>query len=114
MGGDGVSLPTVLIQMGNVAKTLARNQQAASTASNSLAPQDREEVRDQKKISATHKAEKQTLERRRDEKRRGKKAALGPGEDPAQDAAQEDLDDEAPAEDRGEQPGLGALIDRKA
>ena len=113
MGGDGVSMPTVLSQLGNVAKTLARNQQAANTAGSSLATHEKEELQDLKKIPKTQKAEKQTLERRRDRSRRGKPDATKPFDETEVEASSEDPDADERDEARAE-PIIGALIDRKA
>lgn len=114
MGGDGVSMPTILSQLGNVAKTLARNQQSANTSSGVLAPNDREEIRDLKKVPEAEKAENRILERRRDDSRRRHKS--GGNDDQDDPAAQEDPAEEASGDPSGTGagPGLGSFIDRKA
>ncbi len=109
MQGDGVSMPTVLSQLANVAKSQARSQQAASTGANELPPQDKDALQPLKKVPEAEKAEKSAIGERQDGGRR-RKRKRGPRE-------QEGADDEtSPEQAPATQPqgGLGVLIDRKA
>jgi hypothetical protein len=112
MGGDGVSMPTVLSQLGNVAKTVAKNQQAASTSAGTLAPSDKKELQDLKKIPEVQKPENRTLERRRKDTSSGNKDRQGQGE--------QSMDANPPESDDGQrqvtdaEPGIGNFIDRMA
>lgn len=110
MSGDGVSMPTVLSQLGNVAKAQARSNQAASTGTSALPVQDKEELQPLKKVPESEKAQKQTLEPRRDGDRRKQRR-------PEEPDSHVDKDEEPPAasDDHGPaESGLGLLVDRKA
>jgi len=109
VAGDGVSLQTNIAQLGNVAKTQARGQQAGGVAPGQAPTRD-EDVQPLQKVRETEKSEKEKLdpEARRERDRRRRQAG-----DPAAGDDEADGDDEENPDGR-EAPHLGGLIDTKA
>jgi hypothetical protein len=109
MAGDGVSLPTNLVQLGNLAKTQARGP-TATHGPNVAQELQKQDVTPLAKVKETEKAEQDAVdpdEDRREEKKRKRRE----DEDQSVEARADDSEDETPAEDPG---GLGGLIDTKA
>ncbi|MDY0110437.1 MAG: hypothetical protein RBT60_10930 [Candidatus Krumholzibacteria bacterium] len=119
MSGDGVSMPTTLSQLGQVAKAQARTQQTGATAAGPTHTHEKENVHPLRKVSELEKKDKQAIDdgrqnggRRHD--RHGESAAdedqaamLDAPTDGAEDTDEEDTPP-------GAEPGLGFLIDTKA
>ena len=119
MGGDGVSMPTTLSQLGQVAKTQARAQQAGATAAGPTHIHEKEDVRPLRKVSEAEKKDKQTIDdgRQNGGRRHDRHGESATDEDqaamldaPADGAEDTDAEDPPP----GAEPGLGILIDTKA
>jgi hypothetical protein len=112
MSGDGVSLQTSLVQLGNVAKTTARSTQAPHGATPANEPADRREIAKLHRVNETDKTERQQVDpdRRREQEHRKDHADDGNGgaETAAAGVAA------APEEDAAHALGVGGLIDRKA
>jgi hypothetical protein len=112
MSGDGVSLPTTLSQLGQVAKAQARSQQTAAPAGAQTA-QEKDELQPVQKVKEAEKKGKGTVGRRQEgEGRPRREAGVATSrhdpDDP--DGEQEPEPGEAVPGD----PGLGGLIDTKA
>jgi hypothetical protein len=76
MPGDGVSLPTTLAQMGNVAKTQARGQQSSPQVTPFSEQKDsKDEIRIQR-VKETMEAEKNRVTRQDEEKDKRKRRRL--------------------------------------
>ena len=76
MSGDGVSLPTTLAQMGNVAKTQARGQQSSPQVTPfSEQKADGDELRIQR-VKETSETEKSRVKRQDEEKDKRKRRRL--------------------------------------
>lgn len=76
MPGDGVSLPTSLAQMGNVAKTQARGQQTAPQVTPFSEQKDGQEDLKVQRVKETTKAEKNRVTDRDEEKDKRKRRRL--------------------------------------
>lgn len=76
MPGDGVSLPTSLAQMGNVAKTQARGQQTAPQVTPFSEQKDGQEELKVQRVAETTEAEKNRVTRRDEEKDKRKRRRL--------------------------------------
>ena len=76
MPGDGVSLPTSLAQMGNVAKTQARGQQTAPQVTPFSEQKDGQEELKVQRVKETTEAEKNRVTRGDDEKDKRKRRRL--------------------------------------
>ena len=73
MAGDGVSLPTTIAQMGNVAKSQARGQQAAQPTAPFAEQLDKNEDLKVQRVKETNEAEKRRIdpdEERKDKRKR--------------------------------------------
>jgi len=119
MPGDGVSLPTTLAQMGNVAKTQARGQQSSPQVTPFSEQKDNQEELRIQRVNETMETDKNRVTRQDEEKDKRKRRRLkrnrkktrgqvGPGlkegENPdatKRDGSQGELDEET----------LGSLID---
>ncbi len=76
MPGDGVSLPTSLAQMGNVAKTQARGQQSAPQVTPFSEKKEGQEELKVQRVTETKEAEKNRVTRRDEEKDKRKRRRL--------------------------------------
>lgn len=76
MPGDGVSLPTSLAQMGNVAKTQARGQQTAPQVTPFSEQKDGQDELKVQRVKKTTEAEKNRVTRRDEEKDKRKRRRL--------------------------------------
>ena len=124
MSGDGVSLPTTITQLGQLAKAQARSQQAATQTPGSLPAEDKEHLQPVRKVNQTEPKGKRTLQRRQQGGGRQPDADTGrpadedrQEDDPVQrlDHDDDDPDSEPEPDDRAlSTPGLGGLIDTKA
>jgi len=76
MPGDGVSLPTTLAQMGSVAKTQARTQQAAPQVTPFSEQKDEKNELKVQRVKETTKAEKSRVAADQDEKDKRKRRRL--------------------------------------
>ena len=116
MSGDGVSLPTTISQMGSVAKTQARGQQAAQQTTpltEQLAKSEQLKVR---RVGETGEAEKRSVDpdaekqdkrqQRRLRRQRKRRAAEKREEDANRDDAAQDGD--------ADPERIGSLIDLRA
>lgn len=119
MPGDGVSLPTSLAQMGNVAKAQAKGQQSAPQVTPFSEQKDgREELKVQR-VKETTKAEKNRVTRRNEEKDRRKQRRLNRsrkkanlhGEDHLLQSGDQDAPDRNNGDAEATEETLGALID---
>ncbi len=114
MSGDGVSMPTQLAQIGSVAKTQARVQQAAQPASPFSEQLEKNDELKAQRIKEAKEAEKSKVDpdedrrQRRKKRRRRKKLLQGrpEGEQPKSQA--EDLEKDDNEEE------LGLLVDLRA
>lgn len=111
MAGDGVSLPTTIAQMGSVAKTQARGQQAAQPAVPFADQLDKRDDLKIQRVKELDKAEQQRInpdeekekdKRRRRRLRRNRKVLAG--DQDGQEGGQDEERDE-------EQEQVGQLID---
>ncbi len=105
-------MPTQLAQIGSVAKTQARNQQAAQPATNFHEQQDKDDSLKAQRVKETEKAQQQKVDpdedrRRERRKRRQQKQALQALEESGPDALHND-------EENPEEEELGRLIDMRA
>jgi hypothetical protein len=124
MSGDGVSLPTTLAQIGQVAKTQARSQQASVPTAGQLPDQDKEQLQPIRKVQEAQAKGKKTIKRRQEGSPRQDSRGRADDEDDADQAeaarrrgdeadGRRDHDpDEEPA--AGPIPDLGVHIDIKA
>jgi hypothetical protein len=124
MSGDGVSLPTTLAQIGQVAKTQARSQQTGVHTTGQLPDQDKDQLQPIRKVQEAEAKGKKTVKRRQEGSQRHDSRGRAEGEDDADQAAAahrrgEEADghrehdpDEEPA--AAPIPELGAHIDIKA
>lgn len=105
MAGDGVSLPTNLIQLGNVAKTQARGhgQTHGPTVGQDLQKQDVPAV---DRVRETEKAEQGNVDPDKERERKRKEARKA--------EADADADDDDTRDSEDSIAGLGGLIDIKA
>lgn len=104
MAGDGVSLPTNLIQLGNVAKTQARGhgQTQGPNVGQELQKQDVPAV---DRVREAEKAEQGSVDPEKERERKRKEARK----------ARAEADDDDDTRDSDEEiAGLGGLIDTKA
>jgi hypothetical protein len=118
MSGDGVSLPTTLSQLGNVAKAQARGQQTAPQVTPFSEQKDeRDEIKVQR-VKETSPSEKNRVAREGDENdkrkrrrlKRNRKQLAGAPAETATDDESEGKQDES--EDPGtDQDVMGSLID---
>ena len=107
MAGDGVSLQTSLIQLGNVAKSQSRSQQAHAVPPGQNAAMPKDEVQPLKKVREADKAEKAKIDPDEERSRKEKENADGAVRS-GEDVENDDERDEAAA------AGLGGLVDIKA
>jgi len=111
MAGDGVSLQTNIAQLGNLAKSQSKAQQAGAVNPDQARELDKEDVKPLEKVRETEKAEKKQVdakeERAQDRRRRRRLRRQAA----AADAEEEEQD---PEEAETVQPGLGGLVDTKA
>ncbi len=109
MAGDGVSLQTNITQLGNLAKSQSKAQQAGAVNPDQANQLDKEDVKPLEKVREAEKAEKKKVdekeERARKRRRRGKDDEHG---------ADEDDEERDPDENPAREPGLGGLVDTKA
>lgn len=114
MSGDGVSLQTSLVQLGNVAKTTAKAAQPGHGATPAHEPAERREEARLKRVNDAEKTERQHV----DPDRRREKNEQQARQNHADDGAPPDPDGQPqvhPEESSdGEHSGLGGLFDRKA
>ena len=112
MSGDGVSLQTNLVQLGNVAKTTARSTQAPHGATPGSESADRRETARLHRVNEAEKAERQHVDpdhhRERDQRQNHPDDALAGAE------AEIAGPPTASQEDEARTPGVGGLFDRKA
>lgn len=119
MSGDGVSLPTTITQLGQLAKAQARSQQAGTNTPGNMPAEDKKDLQPVRQVKEAEPKGKRTLQR----KREGGGRQTGQDADPADD--QDRLEDELAPEpdcdqdteqdpDAAPSPGLGGLIDTKA
>lgn len=108
MAGDGVSLPTTLAQLGNLARTQARGP-TATHGPNVAQELQKQDVTPVNKVAETEKSEQDGVDpdEQRKQERRGKKN--GSRSEDAALAESDDTEDEYPDE-----CGLGGVIDIKA
>ena len=119
MPGDGVSLPTTLAQMGNVAKTQARGQQSPPQVTPFSEQKDGQEELKVQRVKETAEAEKNRLSRRDEEKdkrkrrrlRRTRKKGKLSGDQSLGNPETADHRDEDSREPNSEEEMLGGLID---
>jgi hypothetical protein len=120
MSGDGVSLPTSLAQMGNVAKTQARGQQSAPQVTPYSEQKGSQEELRVRRVAESTEAEKNRVKRQDEEKdkrkrrrlrRAGKKALNrdGKGRGHGEEQDSPDSGESQPAHDNA----LGSLIDKR-
>jgi hypothetical protein len=112
MSGDGVSLQTNLVQLGNVAQSTGKSTQAPHGATPANEPADRRETAKLRRVNESDKTERQHVDpdrRRERDHRQGRpeEAPAGAEADPA--AAPTEAEGEA-----GPAAGVGGLFDRKA
>jgi hypothetical protein len=112
MSGDGVSLQTNLVQLGNVAKTTARSTQSPHGASPANEPAERRETAKLHRVNEADKTARQHVDpdrrRERDQRQNHPDDPLASAEPGV--AAQPTT----PEEDPAHAPGVGGLFDRKA
>ena len=108
MAGDGVSLQTSVLQLGNVAKNQSRSQQASAVPPGQNAAMLKDEVQRLQKVSESEKAEKAGVDPD-EERARGRRKKNTAGHDGTDD----DVDDEN-EHDEAVAAGLGGLVDIKA
>jgi hypothetical protein len=119
MPGDGVSLPTSLAQMGNVAKTQARGQQTAPQVTPFSEQKDGQDELKVQRVNETTEAEKNRVTRRDEEKDKRKRRRLKRFRKKANIAEEEyrlnrENSESCEGEDQApdtEEETLGALID---
>ena len=112
MAGDGVSLPTTIAQMGNVAKTQARGQQSAVPVTPFSEQMDKEEALKIQRVKETAAAEKNRVnpDESREDKRKRRRLRRNRKQLEQHDETEEASDDtEEDANPEEEQ--LGCLID---
>ena len=114
--GDGVSLPTTLAQMGSVAKTQAKGQQAATQTTPFADQLNKDDDLKVQRVQETNESQKQKLDpnggnadkrKRRRLKRNRKQFADGSAD------LENDNDDGSSAESQPEAEQLGVLIDMR-
>jgi hypothetical protein len=112
MSGDGVSLQTNLVQLGNVAKTTARSTQAGHGATPGSEAADRRETAKLHRVNETEKTERQHVDpdRRRERDHRENR----PDDPPASAEPEVAGTLTVLEEDEVRAPGVGGLFDRKA
>jgi hypothetical protein len=112
MSGDGVSLQTNLVQLGNVAKTTARSAQAPHGATPGTEPADRRETAKLHRVNEAEKADRQHIDA--DRRREREHRQDHPDDPPAttQTAAAEPTTESD--EDAAPAAGVGGLFDKKA
>jgi RecA/RadA recombinase len=113
MAGDGISLPTTIAQMGSVAKTQAKGQQAAQPAAPFAEQIDKKDDLKIQRVKESQKAEQQAInpdqenekdKRRRRRLRRNRKYLDVSQEQELEEASQQDTEKE-------DQEQMGRLID---
>jgi hypothetical protein len=114
MSGDGVSMPTQLAQLGNVAKTQARVQQAAQPATNFSDQLEKNDELKAQRIKEAKEAEKGRInadeDRRQKRKKRRRQKKILESSD-----GKENLDGEAPREEvENPEEEIGVLVDLRA
>jgi len=110
MSGDGVSLQTNLVQLGNVAKATARATHGVPALDPAHEPDDRSEAARLRRVTEAEKAERQQV----DAERRGRRDPRDEQPDDAAARAPDAPAAEAPPEDDAAAPGVGGLVDTKA
>jgi hypothetical protein len=117
VSADGVSLPTTLAQLGNVARTQAKAQQAAPQVTPFSGRKDADEEIQVSRVKETTESEKGRVTRQDEEKdkrkrrrlrRRARREAEDATAEKSPDGPGLKQDDEA---DQNEEEQLGALID---
>ena len=111
MVGDGISIQTTLSQLGNVARTQAKGQQAGQNAAPLEDQLDKNKEMKVDRVKETEKTEKGRVDpdgKKEKEKRRAKKPGERDGEDESRD--DEELEEEATVSPEG----LGMRIDTRA
>ena len=112
MAGDGVSLPTTLVQLGNLAGAPSRSQQTGAAGGAQATPLPKEEAQPLQKVREGEKTDKERIGReddrpeRRGRRSRRRKVDAAP-EAPADAADAPETRDEASS-------NLGSLVDTKA
>ena len=109
MAGDGVSLQTNIAQLGNLAKSQSRAQQAGAVNPDQARQLDKEDAKPLEKVRETEQAEKSKVDGE-EERARQRKQRRAKG-DPA---TEEDEDGQDPDDIEAAQPDLGGLVDTKA
>lgn len=112
MSGDGVSLQTNLVQLGNVAKTTARSAQVPHGATPASEPADRREIAKLHRVNEAERTEKQHV----DPDRRRERDPRQDHPDEARTAAPLEAagPGAVPEDEAIPTPGVGGLFDRKA
>ena len=119
MPGDGVSLPTALAQMGNVAKAQARGQNSSPQVTPFSEQKDSQEELRIQRVNETAESEKNRVARKDEEKDKRKRRRLKRARKKAQDPDDTDLEGRGnPVADNLEglpeeldEDTLGSLID---
>jgi hypothetical protein len=119
MAGDGVSLQTNISQLGNVARTQAKGQQAQQTLTPFAEQLDKKDELRIQRVRETEKAEKDQIDpeerdRRKERRRRRKRRREAEAEAERRAEAAEETGGERPDRARDDEacaPALGGLID---
>ncbi len=114
MSGDGVSMPTQLAQLGNVAKTQARAQQTAHATTNFSDQLDKKDELKAQRIKESQETEKQRVNpdedhrQKRKKRRRAKRVLRNLEESEEQGAEGSETESTQPEEE------IGILVDLRA
>jgi len=109
MAGDGVSLQTNITQLGNLAKSQSKAQQAGTVNPDQARQLDKEDVKPLEKVRETEKAEKKKVDAEEERARQRRRRDL----DDERGSDEED-DERDSDENRTQDPGIGGLVDTKA
>ena len=114
MAGDGVSMPTQLAQLGSVAKTQARAQQAAQPSTSFSDQVDKKDSLKAQRVAETQKAEKSRISPDEDRRQKRKKKRHKKRDRKNLDE-QGNLDDEIQTQDdENTEEEIGLLVDLRA
>jgi len=114
MAGDGVSMPTQLAQLGSVAKTQARAQQAAQPSTSFSEQLDKKESLKVQRVKETQKAEKSKINPDDDRrKKRKKKRQEKRIRQQMTDSENQEIE-EAPTDEENSEEEIGLLVDLRA
>ena len=112
--GDGVSMPTTLAQMGSVAKTQARSQQAANQTTPFADQINKNEDLKTQRVKETTEANKQAIDQKHEEADKRRRRRLKRDRRELADPEDETGDENECAEDeQSEEEKLGVLIDMR-